>query len=314
VYQQWILRLIQSQSQQCSNTQKHPKEWEKYKLSDEQVNFFKENGYLTGVRILTEEQCDLLLKELPDTIDPNNPGHKYFYEFNQNESKNPSTTLFHALGAWRINKFYHDILWAPAFRMAAYQLLGGDVRFFHDQLFCKPAKHGGVVAWHKDYSYWTWTKPMQHLTSWIPLDNSTLENGCLWYVPKSHTWGLLPITGLGGDMEAVKTVLDDTQKEVFAKKVPMLLKRGECSFHHPLLMHGSYNNTSDAPRRATVINVFKEGTLSNAKVCLEGIPEADSRKSFLKFGGEGWDWVDQDKEMNNKFFPILFDGKKELKL
>ena len=58
-------------------------------------------------------------------------------------------------------------------RCAASQLLGGAVRFWHDQLFCKPAKHGGVVAWHQDYSYWTRTKPMAHLTCWIGLDDST---------------------------------------------------------------------------------------------------------------------------------------------
>jgi hypothetical protein len=37
------------------------------------------------------------------------------------------------------------------------QLVRGQVvsvRFFHDQLFCKPPHHGGVVAWHQDYSVW----------------------------------------------------------------------------------------------------------------------------------------------------------------
>jgi len=36
--------------------------------------------------------------------------------------------------------------------------------FLARSLFCKPARHGGVVAWHQDYSYWTRTKPMAHLT------------------------------------------------------------------------------------------------------------------------------------------------------
>ena len=50
---------------------------------------------------------------------------------------------------------------------------------------------------------------MQHLTCWIGLDDSTRENGCLQYIPKSHTWDLLPITGLAGDMAAIKKVLND---------------------------------------------------------------------------------------------------------
>jgi ectoine hydroxylase-related dioxygenase (phytanoyl-CoA dioxygenase family) len=79
-------------------------------------------------------------------------------------------------------------------------------------LFCKPAREGGVVAWHQDYSYWTRTQPMAHLTCWIGLDQSTLENGCLQYVPESHRWPLLPVTGLAGDMDEIRTVLTAQQQ------------------------------------------------------------------------------------------------------
>ena len=75
--------------------------------------------------------------------------------------------------------------------MVAFQLLGTGFRLFHDQLFIKPAKHGSVVAWHQDYSYLTWSTPMSHLTYWMGLDNVDTENGCMYYVPESHRWGLL---------------------------------------------------------------------------------------------------------------------------
>ena len=59
------------------------------------------------------------------------------------------------------------------------------------------------------------------------------DNGCLCYVPGSHRWRLLPITGLAGDMNEIMTVLDEEQKAAF-QPVPVELKRGYCSFHHPL--------------------------------------------------------------------------------
>ncbi len=31
-----------------------PKEWEQYKLSDDQISFFHENGYLTNIKLLEE--------------------------------------------------------------------------------------------------------------------------------------------------------------------------------------------------------------------------------------------------------------------
>ena len=152
-----------------------PREWDRYPLSDEQVEFYETNGYLAGIRLLTDDQVEVLRTELAELTDPSHPGNKLFYEYHSNESTDVNKTLFHALGAWRVVPSFHDLLWNPAFLMPAAQLLGGAVRFWHDQLFCKPAKHGSVVAWHQDYSYWTRTRPMAHITCWIGLDDSTKE-------------------------------------------------------------------------------------------------------------------------------------------
>jgi ectoine hydroxylase-related dioxygenase (phytanoyl-CoA dioxygenase family) len=257
-------------------------------LTPEQVAFFHEHGYLAGVRILNDAQIETLREELARLMDPGHPGHDLFYEFHTNESSIAGSVLFHALGAWRIEPGFHDILWHPAFLKPASQLLNGGVRFWHDQLFCKPGRHGGVVAWHQDYSYWTRTEPVQHLTCWVGLDEATRDNGCLWYVPGSHRWKLLPITGLAGDMDEIRTVLSEQQKAAF-RPVPIELKRGECAFHHPLMVHGSYENRTDRPRRATVINVFRDGVRSGSDAeLLAGVPP-------IPKGGP----------MGGRFFPLL---------
>ncbi len=267
-----------------------PEEWRQYRLSDEQIAFYHQNGYLPGIRILTDQQVEQLREELAGLMEPSHPGHHLFYEYHSNESKDPNTVLFHALGAWRITPGFHDILWHPAFTVPASQLLGGPVRFWHDQLFCKPPKQGGVVAWHQDYSYWTRTQPQAHLTCWIGLDDATEENGALMYIPGSHRWQLLPITGLAGDMDAIMSVLTDEQKAQF-KPVTIQLKKGECSFHHALVVHGSGVNRSHRPRRATVINVFRDGVKSASdQPPLEGVPP-----------------IPAGQKMEGQFFPLLFD-------
>ena len=267
-----------------------PADLDRYRLSDEQLRFFHENGYLCGVRILSDDQVEQLRGELQELFDPAHPGNALFHEFHSNESPDPSRVLFHALGAWRIKPGFHDLLWHPAFTVPASQLLAGGVRFWHDQLFCKPAQHGGVVAWHQDYSYWTRTKPMAHLTCWIALDDATRDNGCLQYVPGSHRWELLPITGLAGDMDAIQTVLSDEQKRQF-KPVAVELKQGYASFHHPLMVHGSYANSTDRPRRATVLNAFRDGTRSASDApLLNGVPP-----------------VPKGEPMGGRFFPLLLD-------
>jgi len=257
-------------------------------LSTEQREFFRENGYLAGVKILDEEQVEILRAELEELMNSSPEAQKLFYEFHHNESEDPDKILFHALGAWRISRAFHDLLWNPFFTSPASQILGGAVRFWHDQLFVKPAKDGGIVAWHQDFSYWTRTRPMAHLTCWIALDDSTAENGCVRYVPGSHKWDLLPRGNLANDMNAIFEVLTEEQRTEF-EPVAIELKKGEASFHHPLMLHGSYENSSEKPRRATVINVFRDGVVSDTgEPLLEGVPV-----------------VPKGAKIEGQFFPLL---------
>ena len=133
---------------------------------------------------------------------------------------------------------------------------------------------------------------MAHLSCWIGLDDSTRDNGCVHYVPGSHRWPLLPITGLAGDMQAIYQALTEEQKAEF-KPVAIELKKGEASFHHPLMVHGSYENKTERPRRAAVINVFRDGVRSASDAPpLEGVPP-----------------IPVGEPMGGQFFPMLFDPR-----
>lgn len=272
---------------------KNKNDWDQYRLSEKQVDFFNENGYLAGIKMLNGDQVDFLRKELAELANPSHEGNSLFYEYNSNESTDPQTILFHALGGWRVTPGFHDVLWNPAFLMAASQLLGNKpVRFWHDQLFYKPAKKGGVVAWHQDYSYWTRTKPMEHITCWIALDDATIENGCLNYIAGSNKWGLLPKTVIAGELHGIKDFLNDEQKKQFDHPQPTPVKAGEGIFHHPLTLHGSGENKSNNSRRAFVINAFADGVLSDSnEALLQGVPV-----------------VQKGKKMEGQFFPLLFEG------
>uniref|UniRef100_A0A1X7T8N7 Fibronectin type-III domain-containing protein n=1 Tax=Amphimedon queenslandica TaxID=400682 RepID=A0A1X7T8N7_AMPQE len=220
------------------------------------------------------------------------PGHGLFYEFHRNQSGLSDNVLLHALGQWRITKAFHDICFLPQISVPSSQLIDPDnkggqvpIRLWHDQLFSKPPKHGGVVAWHQDYSYWTRTKPMKHLTIHIALDDQTPETGGLHFVPGSHRWSRngnpLPITDATfGDMESLKKVLTEEEFAQF-KPVPSGLKRGHASFHHPLMVHGSYANKSERPRRACVVNYIADGVWSDTnEPLLNGVPLIEKQNSI----------------------------------
>jgi ectoine hydroxylase-related dioxygenase (phytanoyl-CoA dioxygenase family) len=110
------------------------------------------------------------------------------------------------------------------------------------------------------------------------------------YIAGSHHWPDLPITGLAGDMNAINAVLNDEQRDKFQHPVAVELKKGEASFHHPRMVHGSFANHSDHSRRATVVNVMKDGVRSASNdPLLKGIPAI--------LAGE---------KVEGRFFPLLY--------
>lgn len=241
------------------------------------VEKFERDGFTDPVPLLSLAAVERLREEVARLKEPDHPGRSLFHEVHGNESKDPTRVLFHALGGWRIEPGLHDLVLHPTLASVASTLLGGAVRLWHDQLFVKPARHGGVVAWHQDYSYWTRTqftpeRPVAHLTAFVALDDTDAGNGGIQYVPGSHRFPLLPVTGLTGDMDAILDVLDDEQRSRF-HPVAVRLRAGEAVFHHALTIHGSFANTADRPRRAAVVNVFRDGTRSLVpEPLLDGVP------------------------------------------
>jgi ectoine hydroxylase-related dioxygenase (phytanoyl-CoA dioxygenase family) len=265
------------------------------RLSQEQIEFFRENGYLGGFKILCEEQINALREALDDLMEPEQAKNPLFYEYHHNESRDASRVLFHALGAWRVSPLFHDLIFDRTLVESAELLLSGPVRFWHDQLFVKPARGGAAVAWHQDYSYWTRTKPVAHLTCWIGLDDSTVENGCVHYVPASHRWDLLPRGVLADNMEEIFAHLTDEQRGGF-KPVACEMKAGEASFHHPLMIHGSHENSSERPRRAAVINFFRDGVRSDSnEPLLAGVPV-----------------IGKGEKLRGRYFPLLTRKRRQL--
>jgi ectoine hydroxylase-related dioxygenase (phytanoyl-CoA dioxygenase family) len=95
-------------------------------------------------------------------------------------------------------------------------------------------------------------------------------------------------------MKGLVQFLNKEQSKLLESPVPVEMKKGHGAFHHPLLVHGSFENNSVRPRRAFVLNVFADGTYSNTDdALLVGVPP-------IKTG---------DK-IEGKFFPLLFDPEK----
>lgn len=200
-------------------------------LTREEVSAFNREGYLAGIRIFNEEEIarirayfdDLLAKTLAAG------GDSY------------SISTAHL----RFGRVY-DILTHPRIVACVKDLLGENVIAWGSHFFCKMPGDGKRVSWHQDSSYWPLT-PSKAVTAWLAIDDATVENACMRYIPATHRLGHLTYK-LSENDEA--NVLNQTVEgaENFGEPVNVELKAGEISIHSDLLLHGSEANTSSKRR------------------------------------------------------------------
>jgi ectoine hydroxylase-related dioxygenase (phytanoyl-CoA dioxygenase family) len=223
-------------------------------LTEAQRQQFDADGFLPSRPILTRDEV-LDIRDRVDHISQNLSKYEsQLYEVEAAHSDKPEEVVCHYLGAWLVDSKLRELVYDPRLTEPAAQLLGVErLRFWHDQVFYKPAMHPGVVPWHQDYSYWTRVAPAKHITINLMLDDADEKNGCLQFIPGSHRWGLLPSLPFDSPLEKIRELLTPEQAAKFQPQFAPV-PAGSATFHHSHTLHGSAGNQSNRPRRALVIN------------------------------------------------------------
>jgi phytanoyl-CoA hydroxylase len=119
---------------------------------------------------------------------------------------------------------------------------------YSDQLMLKPAFHGSEKPSHQDNSYFRVTPHDFGVTCWMAIDDATVDNGCMHYIPRSHKLGLVPHKQIS-ELHLVPDTAHPLPAEV---AVP--IRAGGCIFHHLLCIHSSKANHSPHSRRAWALH------------------------------------------------------------
>ena len=139
----------------------------------------------------------------------------------------------------------------------AQMFIGPDIALFASHYICKPPFSGQPVLWHQDGAFWP-LEPMQVVTLWLAVDDSTPENGCVRLVPGTHK---LDVAGMrdNTDVESVlgKEIAADVDE---AQAVDVILRPGDVEVHHPHIVHGSNANTSPRRRAGLTIRYIPTST------------------------------------------------------
>jgi hypothetical protein len=158
------------------------------------------------------------------------------------------------------NPVLKEIILDPRLGKVATTLAGVDgVRLYHDQALFKPAL-GNPTAWHLDNPYWSFFS-RNAMTMWVAIEDATLSNGCMWYVPGSHKTAAtdknLPI----GDNFAGLFKLYPEWKQI--SPASAACPAGSVVFHNGLTAHGAGVNMTNRPRRAFAVAFMPEGSTFN---------------------------------------------------
>ncbi len=114
-------------------------------------------------------------------------------------------------------------------------------------------------------AYWPVTADTRTASFWLAIDNSTVENGCVQFVPGSHLEKSLRHHGpLHGDRDKSHTLAATLTTSDLPK--PAELNRGDATVHHERILHGSGGNfSSDSWRRAWVMAYRSKATVDEER-------------------------------------------------
>jgi phytanoyl-CoA hydroxylase len=213
-------------------------------ITPEQVAFLKENGYVAIERLISDEEVERY-KQLYDRFlsgriqtgrlrgDLGRKGQRVREDVeNVTQISWPSYCV-------------PVLVDAPLHRRAveiSRIALGDDMIFDFDMLIDKAPFTNTPTAWHQDAAYWPDQPDTRAISVWVALDEATIDNGCLWFVPGSHK-AQIPLQRIGN---AVTTEPPDA--------VPCPLKPGGATLHLGHTLHYSRGNTTASHRRAVIVN------------------------------------------------------------
>jgi phytanoyl-CoA hydroxylase len=210
-------------------------------LTDAQLTFYHENGFVVTEPIFGE----------PDLVRLRNAADELLAKSGPIVRENPRLEIEPETlnGELIVRKIEPIIDVVPALRALVYdrrltapaaQILGEPVILFEDKLNYKPPHVGSAYPLHQDYSYWQeYTDALVTVT--LYLDDATLENGCLHFLPGSHKRKL---------MERIEGSRHFIEMEGSNMTRPAPGKAGSLVLFSCYTAHHSYPNRSEKIRRA----------------------------------------------------------------
>jgi ectoine hydroxylase-related dioxygenase (phytanoyl-CoA dioxygenase family) len=215
-------------------------------VSKEQIEFYRENGYLLVENVVTPEQLARMREITYDFIEKSRAVSVSDGVFDLDEGHSPQSPKLTRI---KLPHKQHPYFWEVAKNSGVTEvlrdLLGPNVLLQTSKLNTKAPGGGAAVEWHQDWAFYPHTND-NILACGLMLDDVDLPNGPLQVIPGSHRGPILNHNNKDGIFcGAIDPGDPDFHRE---KAVTLTGKAGSMTVHHARTLHGSAPNRSDRPR------------------------------------------------------------------
>lgn len=221
------------------------------KLTSEQIRAFHLDGYLAIPQPIASPEEIAWLRDVYDRIFAERAGRAEGNQFDLagSDEEGIDAALPQILDPARYAPELNEGAFLAVANEIVRDLLGSSASVGIAHAIFKPAGTGAATPWHQDEAYWDPTRQYKTVSVWMPLQEATVANGCLWFVPGSHEWEVLPHRSIGGDVRVHGLEMVSPPEGGVACPLPA----GGVTIHRNRTAHYAGPNVSGVPRRALIL-------------------------------------------------------------
>lgn len=244
-------------------------------ITSENIQFYKENGYLIIRNFLSREKVDELSSKYDELrIKLANSASIKISDYQEEISQ--------VRDIWKYEEAFKKLILDEEIAKTVPQFFeDNSCRLLHDHIINKPLGNNGTVPWHQDYTYWPVDNP-NGLSFWLPFSDLDENAGVLEVVPKSHLWG----------EEAPIDFINDRKDFSNNNIIYLTANKGDLVILNALAWHRTSDNTSVKERKA-YISLWIPSNSKYAPKHASWHPVNDNIT------------VKENEELNNDWFPIV---------
>ena len=215
-------------------------------LSSAQVEQYREEGYLIVEGVVDDVTRQRMKNALAELVDKSRAVsvHDDIYDLEPGHTAQ-EPRVRRIKKPHEVNPVFNEFLYSEKFKAITQDLLGESVRLHGSKLNLKAPHFGSPVEWHQDWAFYPHTND-DVTAAGVMLDDTTVENGAMYVIPRSHLGPTFDHHGSDGYFCGAMD--PDSCGVDFSKAVACEGPAGSVSFHHVRAVHGSAQNTSNRAR------------------------------------------------------------------